>query len=170
MDVKFVDANKLRIENAYVKVLVQDSRVVVDERITVNKTSKNYTVTDKREYAGIGAANYNIDTDPHYYQNGHNGLTIAASISKAYDKVYYDLVGYDKTPTFAANVAEGVEYLIRNDYGRDAAYRFAGIVTKGIREGTYKGVPAGILFKLLTTGEMQPVDPIGDRTNTYYVR
>lgn len=161
MSVEFLSNNRVNIETEKMQVNVDENSVLVDGRIMVEKTNTKYKVHDKGAPYGTKeskthSAPVTSDRDPHHYMNGHNGLTVIASMERAHSHVEPTLAGfgpYDSKD--GENLFYGLEYLIVNNFGRDAAYRIAGGIAKAYRDGYFKGIPSALVFKLVATGEMQ---------------
>lgn len=106
--------------------------------------------------------------DPHYYANGHNGLTVAASVMRALKQVRGIVEKYDLEIGKATKVTEVIERMIVANKGRDKVYSLAGRIAKDMVNDVYVGVPFSVLFDALESGEMQFPDTSDKFTNGRY--
>ena len=148
------------------KVNIIENSVNIDEgKLVIAKVDGAYyvraegfanieTSTDDRAYTPT------VQYDPHYYVNGGNGLTLESSAERALDRVIdmIDREGEELSVDQEGIVFDVIKDIIadRNTAGRHSVYTLAGGILKGVREGSYKGVPFAWIFKGIAEGVIAP--------------
>ncbi len=161
------------------------SKLVIDGIVDVTKDGNDYTFQcgyHKITVAEPGTS-WHHDTppeqpapkkDPHYYQNGNNGLSVADSVERAHETIVFNTWGgYHITNDEEELLRDSITNLIEEGAGRDKAYAIAGVVKKGAKEGRFKGASLAFFFHGIVEGYIK--EPVKVEANKpilspYFIR
>ncbi len=157
-------------------VNINGEKVTLDGKITVEKVSTGEYKLDAPsasvEVTAGGSVqdstpnkslSNHLDKDPKWYKTSTNGLTVAQSVDRAFNRILDEIwLEFSGTEVFTGgnDLSSSIEKLIRDGKGRDAAYAIAGSIKNGYKEGKYKGIPLSYIFKGIVDGAIKQPEKV----------